>query len=384
MERKSLKRVIILSSLGLLVTGLGVLVSKASGFWVFDNTKNEVADVGDITIPEWTFDNIPDINDVGYYDEFGNKVENIDRKRNYLTFSNTYLVDDGVNTNNSPIAINYFTVHWVQGHADFQKVEFPAYYAERVNGELMIHPVTEIGTGYTFPNYISNYEAVIAPTVTTIGSKAFYYAQLRGISFTSENNIERIESNSFVGVRFDRSATPFGPKLNYIGSYAFYNCSFDYIDLNDIANLETINYGAFYNCSARTIDLSNSNIGTIGNIAFQYCRNATFKMDNLKVKIIGENAFNGDSLSGHIDLRDSGIERIEAGAFSYLTTDIRQSLTISIPGTIDYIGDSILLYSQGNITVNLYDLSYETESNFHYYWDYTNNASNIVFNYLNS
>ncbi len=409
MKRKNLLRIIVPSILALVGTGFGIAVSQANGAWVFDSNKNQAsADVGDINVPDWNFGSRPDINAPGYYDEFGNIVRNVDKHGNYLTFQSTYITSDGYYTDDSPMALSYYYVNWVNGAAKFTEVEFPAYYAEysRDTGSLLIHPITDIGVGWTFTNSFNSFKVVLPPTATKIASRAFYGTQIRNVSFTSENNIETIGSDAFRSATFTDSAL-FGNKLFSIDQYAFYQATFNNIDLKNNTSLKTIGYGAFAEASIGTLDMTGTDITTIGEESFRNCRklntvnftnakidtigkgafkwnyDANVIFSNAKIRAISEYAFNSCNISGTVDLRNSGIESIGQYSFAYQQRNkqYKTNLYVHIPGTISYIGSGFIRGCQNYVAVSLYNLSYQTESNFASDWDYSSDSADTHFYY---
>lgn len=152
---------------------------------------------------------------------------------------------------------------------------------------------------------------------------AFYRTGIESVDFTDCVNIKYIGQQAFY--QCDKLTTVLGLSeknfLTEILTDAFYDCtSLLSIDLSNCSSLETIGAGAFMNCnSLELVNLSGcSALTSIDNGAFELCDKLSHLNLNgcISLETIGESAFETSGLIS-VDLTDLNLSSIGNLAFAY-------------------------------------------------------------------
>lgn len=181
-------------------------------------------------------------------------------------------------------------------------------------------------------------------SLLTLGNSAFENCTALE-SFTLPATLTRIgamcfkECNALVSVGGRATA------LTTIASEAFSGCDvLQTVSFAYMSALETIGMRAFYNCQALTaarLDGSKE-LTSIGDQAFYYdygCASISFYTGaDAKLATIGDRAFYGAG-SAELNFPDS-LKRIGAAAFAITDKQENGAIRISLPGTVEYIGDA--------------------------------------------
>lgn len=125
-----------------------------------------------------------------------------------------------------------------------------------------------------------------------------------------------------------------GTDLRYIGTAAFYGCTYlQNVTIGD--NIKKIPNYAFYNCSALQVINMPDALQEIGSNAFFGCSSlVTIDLSKTEVKTIGNRAFYGATVATTIKLNE-GLETIGSNAFGKATA----VTSIEIPYSVKTIGD---------------------------------------------
>lgn len=197
---------------------------------------------------------------------------------------------------------------------------------------------------YTYENQTLTYKVLSEPTETENGSAAVIYEEgvtekLTGdviIPQTVKNqnmpyDVTRIEGNAFTdAVKMTNIQLPV--KVNYIGSYAFNNCS-SLTNINIPQGVTAIESGTFYGCkNLETIYLPDK-VTSIGRSAFEDCSKLTSINLPTGLKSIGANAFMGCGSLISINIPE-GVTAIEDRVFQECT----DLTTVILPESITSIG----------------------------------------------
>jgi len=371
------------------------------GKWIFPSPDNEaVAEVTNIKIPEWSFE--PErkkITKPGYYDEFGNEVGLISSSDSTLylykdssdwngpkilmVFNNGGVEKDGSSATIVAIGLGgnlsfQFNFWGHNNNIYFSSIEIPAYYAVKVNSNLVIHPITQIGYDSNQPNgtaysvfgdnatgqnfYLfgcsKNFCIIIPPTITTIGKKAFYDLGFNSYHFTSSNNIKKIEDSAFDSnksplkktidtthkfSRKDKKGDSIIKKgIQEIGEYSFRYCAFD--ETVNLFFLDKITESSFYESTIPELNFSNGLISEIGTSSFQNSKIQKINMSNATIQTINYYAFYYCDID-EVNMSGSNIKQIFMYAFSCLyCIDKIKTVFDFTNATIEYIGASCFEY----------------------------------------
>jgi|GEM_PF-1706187 len=325
-----------LSGLTLMAASFGIYQGYCT--WVFNN-GNQVSDTIDkanIIIPDWSFDG--EITNDGFYDDFKKPLTNEDSLGHKINFKIDYFKNGDDKVQDSTIYIKNASVNPNDSvFTDFSKVIFPAYYAETIDGIRYVHPISQIGKSFTFDNVCNNTEIEIPSTVTTIASKAFKDVTLKGVSYSTANNISSIESYAFAYTSL--TSFTFGPKMSSFGDSAFRGSSLETVNFLDVENLASIDNYPFFECTSLTdVNINNSTIGTIKQSAFTSCtalKNINIT-NNSKITTIDYQAFKSFSSLNTLNILNSTVQTIYNAAFYNCSGLQKVDMTGSTINKINY------------------------------------------------
>ena len=222
--------------------------------------------------------------------------------------------------------------------------------------------INSIGQDAFSNNYLTNVS--IPNTVTSIGNNAFQNNIITSVNIPS--NVVTIGNYAFNNNRITSTLT-IPSSTTYLGQYAFQLNRLTTVTISPLnTSIQTINTGllqdnslnsfvipsrvtsisnyAFYNNKLSSIDLSNSNVTTIGDAAFKYNSITQLSIPST-ITSIGQGAFQNNRLSTVSFISPSQLNVMN----DYLFADNSLNI-ITIPNTINTIGNNAL---QNNSLTNI-------------------------------
>lgn len=207
-------------------------------------------------------------------------------------------------------------------------------------------------------------------TVKTIDAYAFQYSELKAV--TLPNGLEKIGYGAFISSSIESIKIP--ASVTNLGTLVFSKCkSLTSVVFEDSITIKEIPDSAFSSSSALTSIEIPESVETIGSAAFSYCTSLKNVSISDKITRVGNDAFNNTAIlksmlysngvkyldGWAVDLKYSvenivikeGTKGLEDGFFNFDSV----IKTISLPASLQYVGEQSFLSSENIVSVTVAD-----------------------------